>query len=97
MANRLLLNSGGIFVRGLVCSPHPASFRFKVTLDTLAFDYILPTTRRIPDLHRLETCAAGGSAGTAGGKFYVDELQAAIFLVYYCDGGDVRKEEKYRI
>lgn len=40
---------------------------------------------------------AGGSAGTAGGKFYVDELQAAIFLVYYCDGGDVRKEEKYRI
>lgn len=31
----------------------------KTRLDTLAFDYILPTTRRIPDLHRLETCAAG--------------------------------------
>ena len=30
----------------------------KTRLDTLAFDYILPTTRRIPDLHRLETCAA---------------------------------------
>lgn len=29
----------------------------KTRLDTLAFDYILPTTRRIPDLHRLETCA----------------------------------------
>ena len=28
-------------------------------MDTLAFDYILPTTGRIPDLHRLETCAAG--------------------------------------
>ncbi|WP_373237991.1 hypothetical protein, partial [Hungatella hathewayi] len=24
-----------------------------------AFGYILPTTGRIPDLHRLETCAAG--------------------------------------
>lgn len=40
---------------------------------------------------------AGGSAGIAGGKFYVDELQTAIFLVYYCDGGDVREEEKYGI
>ena len=28
-------------------------------MDTLAFGYILPTTGRIPDLHRLETCAAG--------------------------------------
>ncbi|MBS6759333.1 hypothetical protein, partial [Hungatella hathewayi] len=28
-------------------------------VDTLAFGYILPTTGRIPDLHRLETCAAG--------------------------------------
>ena len=25
----------------------------------VVFDYILPTTGRIPDLHRLETCAAG--------------------------------------
>ncbi|MBS6756102.1 MAG: hypothetical protein KH325_07320, partial [Hungatella hathewayi] len=30
-----------------------------LTMDTLAFGYILPTTGRIPDLHRLETCAAG--------------------------------------
>ncbi|MDR3895180.1 MAG: hypothetical protein Q3Y17_21390, partial [Blautia sp.] len=43
----------------LVCSPHPASFRSHLTMDTLAFGYILPTTGRIPDLHRLETCAAG--------------------------------------
>ncbi|MGF7084849.1 hypothetical protein M2148_001802, partial [Lachnospiraceae bacterium PF1-4] len=28
------------------------------TMDTLAFGYILPTTGRIADLHRLETCAA---------------------------------------
>ncbi|MCI7380073.1 MAG: hypothetical protein SPI21_18845, partial [Hungatella hathewayi] len=42
-----------------VCSPYPASFRFHLTMDTLAFGYILPTTGRIPDLHRLETCAAG--------------------------------------
>ncbi|MCQ4832176.1 hypothetical protein, partial [Hungatella sp. SL.1.14] len=39
--------------------PYPASFRFHLTMDTLAFGYILPTTGRIPDLHRLETCAAG--------------------------------------
>jgi hypothetical protein len=26
-------------------------------MDTLAFGYILPTTGRIPDFHRLETCA----------------------------------------
>ena len=41
-------------VRGLLTS----SFRFRLTEDTLAFGYILPTTGRIPDLHRLETCAA---------------------------------------
>ena len=39
--------------------PHPASFRFHLTMDTLAFGYILPTTRRIRDFHPLETCAAG--------------------------------------
>ena len=39
--------------------PHPASFRFHLTMDTLAFGYILPTTRRIRDLPPLETCAAG--------------------------------------
>jgi hypothetical protein len=39
--------------------PHPASFRFHLTMDTLAFGYILPTTGRIRDFHPLETCAAG--------------------------------------
>ena len=47
------------FARGLVGSPHPASLRFHLTMNTLAFGYILPTTGWIPDFHRLETCAAG--------------------------------------
>ena len=38
--------------------PHPASFRFHLAMDTLAFGYILPTTGRIRDFHPLETCAA---------------------------------------
>ena len=38
--------------------PHPASFRFHLTVDTLAFGYILPTTGRIRDFNPLETCAA---------------------------------------
>ena len=38
--------------------PHPASFRFHLTMDTLVFGYILPTTGRIQDFHLLETCAA---------------------------------------
>ena len=38
--------------------PHPASFRFHLTMDTLAFGYILPTTGRIRDFNPLETCAA---------------------------------------
>ena len=33
-------------------------------MDTLAFGYILPTTGRIPDFHRLETCAAGRTVKT---------------------------------
>ncbi|MCI6649774.1 MAG: hypothetical protein MSH24_09670, partial [Lachnospiraceae bacterium] len=41
-----------------VYSPNPASFRSHLTVDTLAFGYVLPTTGRTPDLHQLETCAA---------------------------------------
>ena len=52
-------SSGQRFALGLVGSPNPASFRFHLTMDTLAFGYVLPTTGRTPDLHRLETCAAG--------------------------------------
>ena len=42
----------------LIYSSHPASFRFHLAMDTLAFGYILPTTGWIWDLHPLETCAA---------------------------------------
>ncbi|ACR76058.1 Hypothetical protein EUBREC_2324 [Agathobacter rectalis ATCC 33656] len=42
----------------MVYSSHPASFRFHLTMDTLAFGYILPTTGRIRDFNPLETCAA---------------------------------------
>lgn len=38
---------------------HPASFRFHLTVDTLAFGYILPAAGRIRVFHPLETCAAG--------------------------------------
>lgn len=33
--------------------------KYDHTMDTLAFGYILPITGRIPDFHRLETCASG--------------------------------------
>ena len=46
-----------LFVRPEVCQP--ASFRFRLATDTLAFGYTFPTTGQIPDFHRLETCAAG--------------------------------------
>ena len=52
-------SSGRRFARGLVCSPHPASFRFHLTVDTLAFGCILPATGRIRDFHPLERALAG--------------------------------------
>ena len=39
--------------------PHPASFRFRLTTDTLAFGFLLPATGRIRVFHALDTCAAG--------------------------------------
>ena len=39
--------------------PHPASFRFHLAMDTLAFGCILPTAGRIRVFHPSETCAAG--------------------------------------
>ena len=39
--------------------PHPASFRFHLAMDTLAFGYLLPAAGRIRVFHPLETCAAG--------------------------------------
>ena len=48
--------------------PHPASFRFRLAVDTLAFGYILPTTGRIRDFNPLETCAAGRTIKKKGDK-----------------------------
>ena len=45
---------------------HPASFRSRLAVDTLAFGCILPTTGRIRDFHPLETCAAGRTVKSAG-------------------------------
>ena len=42
---------------------HPASFRFHLTVDTLAFSYLLPAAGRIQVFHPLETCAAGRTQG----------------------------------
>lgn len=39
--------------------PHPASFRFRLTTDTLAFGFLLPATGRIRVFHPLETGDAG--------------------------------------
>ena len=39
--------------------PHPTSFRFRLTTDSLAFGFLLPATGRIRVFHPLETCAAG--------------------------------------
>ena len=46
--------------------PHPASFRFHLTMDTLTFGYILPATGRIRVFHPLETCAAGRTKRNPG-------------------------------
>ena len=54
-------------------------------MNTLAFGYILPTTGRIPDFHRLETCAAGR---TAERQYRTVEIQlpgAAFFVRLFPD------------
>ena len=67
--------------------PHPASFRFHLTMDTLAFGYILPTTGRIQDFHLLETCAARRTITTGAvlqpPLFYSSFINALYFFVEY--------------
>lgn len=70
------------FARELVYSSHPASFRFHLTMDTLAFGYILPTTGRIRDFNPLETCAARRTTHKTGGT--QPKLSAACFVVQSC-------------
>ena len=70
----------------------------KTRLDTLAFDYILPTPGRIPDLHRLETCAAGRTQKqhpvyfekkihrVLFDVFHVNEIHSSFFDVWFSYG-----------
>ena len=59
--------------------PHPASFRFHLTMDTLAFGYILPTTGRIRDFNPLETCAA---RRTTQNRRYHIMISATILILF---------------
>ena len=59
--------------------PHPASFRFHLTMDTLAFGYILPTTGWIRDFNPLETCAAGRTRRKAAG---IKKRYQLLFSLY---------------
>ena len=63
--------------------PHPASFRFHLTMDTLAFGYILPTTRRIRDLHPLETCAAGRTHKKTDRRIFFGGLFFYYFFIVF--------------
>ena len=47
-----------VSVRQARCLP-PASFRFHLTMDTLALGYTFPAIGRVTDLHRLEYVRAG--------------------------------------
>ena len=72
------------FAHEFVYSSHPASFRFHLTVDTLTFGYILPTTGRIGDLHPLETCAARRtlkSPGVAAPGFLLCYLRTRLFFL----------------
>ncbi|MEE8815391.1 MAG: hypothetical protein SOH60_02860, partial [Lachnospiraceae bacterium] len=59
---------------------HPASFRFHLAMDTLAFGYILPTTGWILDLHQLETCAA---ERTSKARRMAGSFHPLIFLLSF--------------
>ena len=59
--------------------PHPASFRFHLTMDTLAFGYTLPATGRVRDFHPLETCAAGRTSKTDGSEYSGPSAFYAVF------------------
>ena len=59
--------------------PHPASFRFHLAMNTLAFGYILPTTGRIRVFHPLETCAAGRTETQKRGS-----ISALLLMACFC-------------
>jgi len=70
-----------LFVRPEVCQP--ASFRFRLAADTLAFGYTFPTTGQIPDFHRLETCAAGRTIQKSAAHTALLKSPYMIFNLFY--------------
>ncbi len=60
--------------------PHPASFGFHLTVDTLAFGYTLPTTGRVRDFHPLEACAAGRTKPPGWKSYSAGFLLASLCL-----------------
>ena len=64
--------------------PHPASFRFRLTTDTLAFGYLLPATGRIRVFHPLETCAAGRTQENKQ-DFVKREFREVLFALWRWD------------
>ena len=63
--------------------PHPASFRFHLTVDTLAFGYILPTTGRIRDFNPLETCTAGRTMIKVPLTIFEGGLLLKFFIIFH--------------
>ena len=58
--------------------PHPATFRFAIACNTLAFGYLLPATGRIRNIYPLKMCAAGRTIpGSTGHVFY------SVLPIYY--------------
>ena len=58
--------------------PHPATFRFAIACNTLAFGYLLPATGRIRNIYPLKMCAAGHTKKTA------DRINpSAVFWLLY--------------
>ena len=50
-------------------------------MNTLAFGYVLPTTGRTPDLHRLETCAAGRTITKGSADLLFQKVSRAFFAL----------------
>ncbi|RGQ35069.1 hypothetical protein DWY99_13065, partial [[Clostridium] leptum] len=71
-------------------------FRFHLTMNTLAFGYILPTTGRIPDLHRLETCAAGRTVKSSPPgvpRFLGNRSGGELFVRFFSEMGTALAEK----
>lgn len=86
------------FAHELVCSSHPASFRFHLTMDTLAFGYILPTTGRIRDFNPLGTCAARRTIRTPVKQYaHTGSIEIRTPMRRNLHFNDLRINDRFRI